>query len=151
MIKFHRHNDTFAIAASRQRGVAIVTAITLLALCGVCLAVLAVAFEHEIACTRQVYHRLQLQLLLTAGTVAIQQRVEAMKPSPTAVQPMQWQLALPLALKRKGASVRCACQPMKPPGHDHIRAVVVAAFDGLHARQAMMLVRHHGHWQLMGP
>ena len=123
----------------QHRGFAIVTAITLLAMVTLCMVVLTVAFEHEIARTRQTQHRLQLQLLASAGAVAVQQRLDATGTS------ARWQLALPEAVTHHGGLVELRLA-VKNAGH--AVATIFATYAGLDAGQTITYVGQGGHWQI---
>lgn len=127
-------------ALPQQRGFAIVTAITLLAIVTLCVVVLTAAFEHEIARTQQAHHRLQLQLLVSAGVIAVRQRMDE------TVAPARWQLALPVAVKNHGGLVDLRIVAGKS---GRVVAAIFAAYAGLHTRQTVSFARTSGHWHVL--
>ncbi len=137
----------------QPRGLAIVTAIALLAMVTLCMVVLAAAFEHEIARTRQTHRRLQLELLTSAGALAVRQRVDAWAtmsrhhPATNLPQPgvYSWQLALPKAVQHHGGMVRLRIVAGKSAT---MVATVSATYANLHTRQTITFVRKHGHWHV---
>ena len=137
----------------QPRGFAIITAITLLAMVMLCMVVLAAAFEHEVARTRQTHRRLQLELLASAGALAVEQRVDALAtmsrhhPSANLPQPgvYSWQLALPAAVRHRGGMVRLRIVAGES-GKSVAR--VSATYAGLHARQTITFADKSGHWRI---
>jgi hypothetical protein len=125
----------------RPRGFAIITVVAMIALVAACFVVLAEVFSYQLKLTNSTIARLQVDLLLNAGTKCI---MADLAQGNVPVKP--WTVALPRALAMKGGQLSVA---PRRKGVKKIFCTVSAKFADLHAQRALEFQQFAGHWRLI--
>lgn len=141
-----RQNDLFNSPRKthprRPRGFAIITVVVMIALVAACFVVLAEVFTYQLKLTDTTIARLQVDLLLNAGTKCVMADL-----SDGAVPTKPWDVALPKALVKKAG--RLSITPSHHGIHTILFITVKARFSGLQALRVLECQAHGGHWRLI--
>ena len=124
------------------RGFAIITAVAMIALVAACFVMLAEVFYYQLKFTNTTIARLQVDLLLNAGTKCV------MADLADGVIPIKpWDMVLPKSLVNKAGRVSIT------PRHQGVNTIlfvtVNARFSGLQALRVLEFQAHGGHWKLI--
>ena len=125
----------------RPRGFAIITVVAMIALVAACFVVLAEVFSYQLKLTNTTIARLQVDLMLNAGTKCV---MADLAHGNLPVKP--WAVTLPRELARKGGQLSVA--PSRK-GVKKMFCTVTAKFAGLHAQRALAFQQIAGHWRLI--
>ncbi len=124
-----------------RRGFAIITVVVMIAMVTACFVVLAEVFSYQIKLTNSTIARLQVDLLLTAGTQCVIADMTGRNPP---IKP--WTVALPTALTKKDGRLNIAPIRMKPGKMSY---TLTAEFAGLHAQHVLVFRQIAGRWRLI--
>lgn len=129
------------ISHKSRRGFAIITALVLLVLIAACLLILADVFMGDMRATRQIRRRVQMQELLTAGTIDVLAHARRWGRQ---VSPVNWRMPLakfPVA----DAAVRVRVEPL---AQDRVRVQMNVLLGRMHRRQIITLRRQDRRWNV---
>ena len=130
----------------QRRGLAMLTAIALIALVGVAMAAAGAVFRLDLRRTAASVQDAQLRQLLVAGERAAREALPAAGAGAGAVTESNHPVALPPALAARGESLVVRFGPRKKDGE--ATATVEAALEGRVASQTLLYERGPGGWRL---
>ncbi len=124
-----------------RSGFAIITVVAMIALVAACLVVLAEVFSYQLQLTTTTIDRLQVDLLLNAGTTcALADLIDGKVPS------KPWSVALPTALAKKADNL--IITPHRE-GAGTVFMTVYATVSHLKSQRVLIFKRYAGHWRLV--
>lgn len=125
---------------SPRRGFALITALFIVVMLGLCLALLAAAFSYELRMPPILQNHGQLQALLLSGGSVLENRLLNGQNLMG-----DWSVNLPPQLLTAGGQVNIDCEN---PTNDKLIARISASYTGLTARQTLTFARNGKTWQL---
>ncbi|MGC9260487.1 MAG: hypothetical protein ACP5I8_10505 [Phycisphaerae bacterium] len=141
MIKDVLSNSFKRTYGQRPRGFAIITVVAMIGLVAACFVVLAEVFSYQLKLTNTTIARLQVDLLLSAGThCAIADLADGNVPA------KPWTVDLPAALAKEGGQLSITAHQQ---AENEISFTVNAAFSNLHSHRVLEFQRSARHWRLI--